>query len=377
MYSTGYGHMIPGPPPRYQDTRIVSEYAPPSHYQDTRIVTQYAPHLYTFGPSLVHQQRSTLMSHGPATISTLFQSQPLAHAQSITFTPNSLPQMTPDHLQYQPSHPGLPFRPSSVFQSSVMSQSTRQLDPAPLVVPEPQPVDWDDCPQEIVSEYGDYKWSITHCQVVSNGTYGAYDFAQSWLDDLYASNSLLAPRSRWHTHSTQGFIEGGTRTSFIVLHNATNPFESDSLPSSTTSIGVYGHDWYDHTTIHWTTFAPDIRWLLRYCESVAQNIHVKQKWTVDMPKASEKRFHRAYWLAATRNPLGGLLSRGPSNDVPHDAVEDDEPFELAEEDLSNEWDNTVEESEEAWKRVKEEIELARDKSITGHDHVVTGSSEWE
>jgi hypothetical protein len=96
-----------------------------------------------------------------------------------------------------------------------------------------------------------------------------------------------------------------------------------------------------------------------------------------MPKASEKRFHRAYWLAATRNPLGGLLKRGPSNDVPHDAVEDGEPFDFTEEDLSNEWDNTVEESEEAWERVKKDIELAGDKSITGHDHVVTGSSEWE
>jgi hypothetical protein len=359
MYSTGYGDRAPDPPP---------------HFDDTRILNGYASHIYTFDPSLVHQPRLASTSHDLSEmIPTLGQHQPLAHQQSVAFTPEDLPQMLPSHLQGKYSHPSLPFRPSSAFQYSLMSQP----DSLPPVIPEPKPVDWDDLPQEIVPDYGDYKWPVTHYEVVSSGTYGAYEFAQSWLDDLYAANNLLAPRSRWHRHSTQGFIEGGTGTSFIVLHNAVNPFEHDDAPSSTTSIGVYGYDWYDHTTIHWTTFAPDIRSLLRYCESEARNIRVNQRWTVDMPKAREKRFHRAYWLAATRSPLGNLLKRGPSNDLPHDAVENDEPFEFTEEDLSNEWNNTFEESEEAWERIKEDIELIGDKCITSCDHVVTGSSEWE
>jgi hypothetical protein len=358
VYSTGYGDLAPDPPP---------------HFDDTRILNRYASHVYTFDPTSAHQPRLASTTYGlPETIPTPFQHQPLAYQQNVAFTPEDLSQMLPSHLPGQPSHPSLPFRPSSAFKYSLISQQ----DSLPSVIPKPKPVDWDDLPQEIVPDYEDYKWSVTHYEVVSSGTYGAYYFAQSWLDDLYAANNLIAPRSRWHTHSTQGFIEGGTRTSFIVLHNAVNPFEYDDAPSSTTSIGVYGYDWYDHTTIHWTTFAPGIRSLLRYCESEVRNIRVNQRWTVEMLNASEKRFHRAYWLAATRSPLGNLLKRGPSNDLPHDAMEDGEPFEFTEEDLSNEWDNTFEESEEAWERIKEDIELSGDKCITSCDHVVTGSSEW-
>jgi hypothetical protein len=63
--------------------------------------------------------------------------------------------------------------------------------------------------------------------------------------------------------------------------------------------------------------------------------------------------------------------------VPHDAVEDDEDFYVTKEDLTNEWDVTVEESEEAWKRVKEQVEEMGHVCMTGQDHVVTGSSEWD
>jgi hypothetical protein len=357
-YTPGYGNPVPHVAP---------------HLYDTRTFNQDAHNTNMYTPSLAHQQ-------------------------SIYHTPKGLPLMIPSPLQGQPSQPfqmSYPFRLPPSFQydrmghpaprpnaptaypyaEMGMGESTPWPSPALPVIP--KPFDWDTLAQEIVPLYENYKWPVTHYEVVSSGTYGSYDFAQSWLDDLYASNDLLGPRSKWHTHSTQGFIEGGTRTSFIVLHNAVDPFEWGDPPSSTTSIGVYGHNWYEHSTIHWTTFAPDIRALLQYCENQARNIRVKQKWTINMTKASEKRFHRAYWLAATRNHLKGILNRGPSDDVPHDAVEDDEEFYVTEEDLTNEWDITFEESEEAWKRVKEQVEEMGHVCMTGQDHVVTGSSEWD
>jgi hypothetical protein len=96
-----------------------------------------------------------------------------------------------------------------------------------------------------------------------------------------------------------------------------------------------------------------------------------------MPRASERRFHRAYWLAATRKRMRGLLNRGPSNDVPHDVVEMDGDFDFTEEDVGNEWDNTLEEAKEAWRIVQEEIEDMEDVGSGGYEHVVTGSSERE
>jgi hypothetical protein len=237
----------------------------------------------------------------------------------------------------------------------------------------PRPIDWDTVPQEITSDYGKYKWSVTHYEVNSGNTYG---FAQSWLEDLFAAN-LLPQGYKWHTHSTQGFIKDGTRNSFIALHNADNPFEYGFPPSSTTSIGVYGHNWHEHNTIHWKTFAPDIRWLLDYCELEAGTTRVKQKWKFNMPWASERRFHRAYWLAASRGRMRGLLNRSPSKDVAHDAVEIDGGFEFTEEDVGNEWDNTLEEANQAWKIVQEELEDMGEVGNGGYEHVVTGSSERE
>jgi hypothetical protein len=238
----------------------------------------------------------------------------------------------------------------------------------------PDPVDCDALPQAIIKVYEDYKWSITHYEVDSGG---AYCFAQSWLEDLFAMN-IRPGDYKWHAHSTWGFIKDGTRFSFIVLHNAADPFEKGVASTSTTSIGVYGRHWHDHEEIHWKTFAPDIHWLLQWCEE-QKCISVKQKWTRDMPQASEKRFHRAYWLAATRGPLRGLLNHGTMNDEPHDVPEKeiDDAFEVTKEDLTNEWDNSEEQAQEAWARVLKEIEDIGDVRECWYEHVVTGSSEWD
>jgi len=41
----------------------------------------------------------------------------------------------------------------------------------------------------------------------------------------------------------------------------------------------------------------------------------------------------------------------------------------------NEWDNTMEEAEEAWRDVLDWNEFHVDESQDGYDHVITGKSE--
>jgi hypothetical protein len=245
--------------------------------------------------------------------------------------------------------------------------------PAP---PEPDPIDCDTQPQHITSTYENYKWSITHYTLPLTS---AYAFAQSWLEDLLAMN-VQAPTYTWHSHTSTGFIKDGTRHSFIALHNAVDPFET-ALATSTTTIGVYGAHWHDHEEIHWKTVAPDIKWLLQWCE-VQGAIKVKGRWKPGVARASERRFHRAYWIAARREPLRGLLNHGETRDVAHDAVEGDveDWFEFSERDLVGEWEGggvSGGQAEEAWQRVLESNEDAEWVGEEGNgEYVVTGCSEW-
>jgi hypothetical protein len=48
-----------------------------------------------------------------------------------------------------------------------------------------------------------------------------------------------------------------------------------------------------------------------------------REWRPDM-QPREKRFHKAYWVAANRKALGGLLRRAPVTGADPNAVEDDE-----------------------------------------------------
>jgi len=235
----------------------------------------------------------------------------------------------------------------------------------PVKSPSPKP-DYENLPQRIVSEYADYKWSITLYEIRSD----QYDYAQSWLEDFFAVN-LTSDKYSWDAHTSRGFIQGGTRLSFIVLHNATDPFGYGS--TETTSIGVYGYYWYDHSEIHWKTFSPGIKWLLDWCED-QNGIAVRMKWEVDMPKASDRRFHRAYWLAANRMHLRQLLNHSEAMvDKPHDTPDgDDEEFEVEESDLTNEWGVGVEEAEERWREVVEDVESNGEDGKDGYLHVITG-----
>lgn len=110
-------------------------------------------------------------------------------------------------------------------------------------------------------------------------------------------------------------------------------------------------------------------------------------WAHDMEPAKQ-RFHRGYWLAANRRPLGGLLNRAIQKQVPMEVdgeisyvcVEEEGVRDLAggegdevvvtEEDVGNEGVEVgVEEARRIWARCREEA--------WAKDAYVTGCSEWE
>lgn len=117
---------------------------------------------------------------------------------------------------------------------------------------------------------------MSHYQLQPKG----YDFAQRWFQALFGNTLSAGNNARHVTHVSRGFIiKDGDRDSIIALHNAVNPFEYEPTPTSTVMIGVYGYE------------------------------------------ATERRFHRAYWLAANQLGMKDLLNRGISDDKPHDGVE--------------------------------------------------------
>ena len=247
-----------------------------------------------------------------------------------------------------------------------------------LPLASPVQVDWDDLNQPITQNYEDYKWSIELFEMVTDG---AYDFAQPFLEDLFVAKGLYGIRSqyKWHAHSTKGFIKEGNRLSFIVLHNAVNPFQWGIPPESTTTIGVYGRYWNEaDKEIHWKTFAPSIR------EHVQEFLNsgyfsLKFKWRVDMDKASDRRFHRAYWHAANITSLKGLLNHAGDSEPSHDVLNDEEGLTFQEKDLDNSWkdqDIAEEEANKVWAKIlqhNEDMHVPTD----GYEHVVTGCSEWD
>jgi hypothetical protein len=70
--------------------------------------------------------------------------------------------------------------------------------------------------------------------------------------------------------------------------------------------------------------------------------HLKKikKWTKEMV-ATERRFHRAYWLAANRKPLSTLLHQKPVEDAvdPEQEMESKESKESKESEESEESDS--------------------------------------
>lgn len=140
---------------------------------------------------------------------------------------------------------------------------------------------------------------------------------------------------------------------------------------------MYGRYAHAHNEIHWTTISPSISTLFTEMQKKG-NLKLKQKWTSDMPKASEKRFHRAYWLAANMLKLGGLLNSGILPERPHDALDDeemdDEEFVFTVEELQTGEEN--ERSEDIWNDIVEKMK-GMDLDDLGSEHVVTGGKEME
>ncbi len=181
----------------------------------------------------------------------------------------------------------------------------------------------------IATSYEDYNGVIDLCQLPEDG---CYDFAQCFLEDVFNAKGLYDLRSqyKWHAHTTYGFIDRGDRLSFIIMRNAVDPFTWNSPSLSTVSIGCYGRYDNEIDEIHWRTFTPIVdECLFQYIKQ--GYFKVAFRWQRDMASAHDRRFHRAYWLAANRLPLGGLLKRlrakGPAHDYIDEAELEVEPEE--------------------------------------------------
>ena len=203
-----------------------------------------------------------------------------------------------------------------------------------------------------------------------------FEFSQTYMDDWFEKNAYSSNRYKWHSHTTVGFIKGGNRFSVLVLHNAANPFQWGQQVETTTSVAVYGRYAHTHEEMRWTTVSP---WILDFFKE-CKDFTVKEQWGYDMPKASDRRFHRAYWLAANMLPLGGLLNRCMTHEQPHDAIKEEEPeeeFRISKEDLQCQWSDGAPPAahcEKVWQRILDEVE-GRDVRRLGSDHIAIGGTE--
>jgi hypothetical protein len=288
----------------------------------------------------------------------------LGKRKSRTREPNfEVQQTAAPALRNAPSH-GLPD-PYGYDDSLVVSvkQQTFSSD-APAFFSE-------EINQPITTDYESYRWPVKLYTVDKEKT--GHHFAESWIQAICG---MLQDGIKWHTHATKGFIQGGTQLSFLVLHNAFNPFKYGDPPKHTTSIGCYGFYEQQHFDIRWTTLAMDLRELLKGLVDEGL-ITEDQKWHPNM-KPLQKRFHRAYWLAATMSPLKTMLNR-KSDETVVESVESveihDEDFGISELDLNNEGcEQSKHEAERRWKEC-EEIAEGETPGYTP-EHIVTGSSEW-
>jgi hypothetical protein len=348
----------PGPPPKSYKPKFSSPISGP--------VAPVDPSSTPPQPHRPHTPTSNTSTRDPPST----PPQPHTHTSNL-LTPSS---------RSPPPKPRKPRKPTSIASSRPGARNLPIQNP---IRPAPTPsvqISPDKLPQPIVDDYSDYKWSVYHYSILP---LSGYDHAESWVQALLDQNPKADYQARHVAHVSQGFIENGGAQSIIVLCNATNPFEYDPVPDATTTIGVYGLHWHMHAEIHWTTLASDVRWLLLAGLQQAY-IKLEHRWASDSPKASEKRFHRAYWLAANRRDLGGLLNRMPSNAKQPDLIEDksaedpDKDFRIAKEDLTNEWDATAEQSEMAWQQVQDEVKSLGenfDPTDQGWQHMVVSNTE--
>lgn len=207
-----------------------------------------------------------------------------------------------------------PFPATETFAVTQTTQSCEQhvsslpgleIEPSHLNTDRPlnkQHQDLEDLDQALNVAYEEYKWSVKLYKMNVDKT--GYKFALLWLEDQLATLDYLFSH-KWFAHTSEGFLQDGNHLTFLVLHNAANPFEFQTHVSTTT----FGYHESSVDSINWTTIAPGLRSLIDVWVTEG-SIELAQKWHIDMlPK--EKRFHRAYWKAANMLPLEGLLNRAP------------------------------------------------------------------
>ncbi|KAF2010093.1 hypothetical protein BU24DRAFT_455247 [Aaosphaeria arxii CBS 175.79] len=250
--------------------------------------------------------------------------------------------------------------------------------------PQPPAIDPDTLPQSITSDYSRYKWSVLLLQVDAPSTGGpaktAYDTLQHFLSFEQTRRTF-----EWHVHVTEGFIaRGGNQSSFVVAYNACNPFSDKDL-FNTTSFGYYHGA--DEDSIQWLTVSFGAQ--LEIIDMLKNGVREAYRWRVSM-RADEKRFHRAYWLAANMLPLGALLNRAAisppamttatNKEVREKANTETTPSATGVEDLSDEEvpentgiDVTINTARRNWRNVEEQAMRYHSGLPTLLNHVVGGS----
>ncbi|KAK7179851.1 hypothetical protein PSPO01_14113 [Paraphaeosphaeria sporulosa] len=353
--SFNYNPYMAGRLPSIQEESAI---VPPSRDNTRRRVT-FAPFVPDIpSPYSTHQGSSSVNPYGCS--------------QDHQNASHPLPEPPVSNLLFQiydeRSHPG------STSQSQCGGYVQQRGEPGSST-PRPE--------QRIVTDYMEYHASVTLFEIMPETT--GCQHAQAWLRNVMSDPQLspaLIPgdvtkpniTARFH-HATEGFIPAGTPRSLLVLHNATNPFiaTGPTTSRSTTTIGTYGYHWSADDWIHFATFAPDLSTWLADVEGKGY-IRKIREWAPDMP-AREKRFHKAYWVAANRRALGGLLRRAPPDTTADpDAVEGEEAWPMMTvEDLDGECGHVGEEDrKDAWTVVMGDAEGI---GAMNQDHIVCGDPE--
>lgn len=103
-----------------------------------------------------------------------------------------------------------------------------------------------------------------------------------------------------------------------------------------------------------------------------------------MPKPTDRRFHRAYWLAANMMPLKKMLNQHLIDEKPHDEPDQaamKEAITFTEEDLQHQWIDgpmPAEHSARVWQIILDEVH-GQDFDALEFEHMTIGCKEreWE
>lgn len=327
-------------------------YSPYVDYEPSQFEMQHAHyHSYDYPPPTPQRYAS---AQAPSQLNPMSASSP---AEYISVQPMLQPNpdstgISPRHMLAHTAPEAMSINPYPNFTSGFTST---------LFPPRP-PLDWDEYDQRIVTDYNQYRWPVKLYRINVEKT--GYQFAMLWLEDQLDAldfNNVY----KWHQHITDGFIEGSDHLTFIVLHNAADPFLWDT-PTPSTSSFCYHESSADSIT--WKTITPSLRSTVD--RWVAEDLVTEvRRWTLSM-SPRDKRFHKGYWTAANMLPLKSLLNRRDADDtkVRLPISGNDSPISIHESDVNNDGiDISPQESWALWRKIKEEI---RKDLLPRSEHVV-------